>query len=423
MAVNVLVGVQWGDEGKGKIIDVLTEQADMVVRFQGGANAGHTVEFGDKKFVLHLIPSGMLRDGKTCVIGNGVVVDPFELLEEIKGLEEKGIEVRSRLKLSDRAHMVLPYHKIMDGLREDAAGEGKIGTTRRGIGPAYADKANRVGIRCGGLKRKDALEKCYKAQLEICNEHFIDCGAKPLNINEEWAKLAKVAEELAPMVTDTAMVVNEAADAGQEVLFEGAQGFWLDIDHGTYPFVTSSNTSVGGACTGGAIAPTRLTDIWGVVKAYTTRVGEGPFPTELDNEFGEELRRAGNEFGATTGRPRRCGWFDAVACRYACMVSGVNKIAFTKLDVLDELDELQICTAYKLDGEIIKSVPADCDALSRIEPVYESMPGWKTRTCDARCWDDLPEQAQKYLERLAELVGSNIGLVSTGPNRAETFLL
>lgn len=420
MAVNVLIGVQWGDEGKGKIIDVLTENADMVVRFQGGANAGHTVEVGDKKFVLHLIPSGMLREGKVCVIGNGVVVDPLELKSEIEGLEARGVEVRSRLQLSDRAHLVLPYHKSLDGMREDTCAV-KIGTTRRGIGPAYADKANRIGIRCGAMTDKSLYESRFRTQLDVANKQLAAGGGEPLDADAEWVKLSEAADFLAPMITDTALSVNGSAKAGKSVLFEGAQGYWLDVDHGTYPFVTSSNTSVGGACTGGGIAPNRIDDVWGVVKAYTTRVGEGPFPTELLDAAGEALRQAGNEFGATTGRPRRCGWFDAVACSYAAMVCGVTKIAFTKVDVLDDLAELKICTAYRINGEVVESVPSDCDLLAKVEPIYETMPGWQENTCDCRRWEDLPANAQAYLKRLAELTGADIGIVSTGPNRAETF--
>ncbi len=423
MSTTVLVGVQWGDEGKGKIIDFLTESADVVARFQGGANAGHTVEFGTEKFVLHLIPSGILRDGKTCIIGNGVVVDPLELVNEIEMLESRGIQVRDRLVLSDRAHVVCSYHRVCDGMREHAAGDKMIGTTKRGIGPTYADKANRIGIRCGDFKKIDRLEKRFRAQLKCYNEMFKQGGVDTLDVDAEWQNMAEVAEMLAPMVSDTAVLVDQAIRDDKNVLYEGAQGFWLDIDYGTYPYVTSSNTSVGGACTGGGLAPRRVGTVWGVVKAYTTRVGEGPFPTELHGEEGENIRQLGHEFGATTGRPRRCGWFDAVACHYAAMVCGIDKIAFTKLDVLDELEELKICTSYKLDGETLTAVPGDVEDLERVEPVYETMPGWQCSTRDVRSWDDLPENAKTYLTRLAELMECEIGLVSTGPNRTETFLV
>lgn len=421
MATTVLIGVQWGDEGKGKIIDVLTENADLVIRFQGGSNAGHTVEIGDQKFVLHLIPSGILRGNSTCVIGNGVVVNPLTLLDEIKGLEARGIDVRSRLKIDSRAHLVFNYHRELDGAREAAKGTGMIGTTKRGIGPSYADKANRIGLRGCDMLKPERLESKFRAQSKTYNDILATLGHEALDVEAEWQAVKAAAAELAPMVTDAVLTVQHAVADGKDVLFEGAQGMWLDIDYGTYPYVTSSNTSVGGACTGGGIAPRQIDEVVGVVKAYTTRVGEGPFPTELDDQAGEDLRKAGNEFGATTGRPRRCGWFDAVACRYAVMLNGVDTLAVTKLDVLDDLDELKICTAYTLDGETITDMPSDSEDLGRVQPVYESHPGWKTRTCDVRCWDDLPENAKSYLIRLAELIGSRVGIVSTGPARVETF--
>ncbi len=421
MATTVLTGIQWGDEGKGKIIDVLTEKADVIVRFQGGANAGHTVEIGDERFILHLIPSGILRAGKLCIIGNGVVVDPLGLVAEIQALEERGLELRSRLQISNRAHLVFSYHRAADTWRETSAATPAIGTTRRGIGPAYADKANRIGIRAGDLRHPARLEERFRRQVEAYNQKFEVQGLELLEADREWRELREAAELLAPMVTDTVLTVNRAVRAGKELLFEGAQGLWLDIDYGTYPFVTSSNTSVGGACTGGGLGPKQVDWIYGVVKAYTTRVGEGPFPTELTDDQGEHLRRVGKEYGATTGRPRRCGWFDAVGCRYAVMLNSVDRLAVTKLDVLDDLAEIKICTAYRLDGELLSEMPADTEDILRAEPVYEDMPGWQHPTSQARSWDDLPANAQSYLERIVELLEVKIGLVSTGPHRCETF--
>ncbi|MCJ8331216.1 MAG: adenylosuccinate synthase [Lentisphaeria bacterium] len=423
MSSTVLFGVQWGDEGKGKIIDVLMENCDVIVRFQGGANAGHTVEVGDEKFVLHLIPSGILREGRSCIISNGVVIDPIALVEEIKGLEARGINVRNCLQISNRAHIVFPYHKLADAMKEDAAKDKSIGTTRRGIGPAYSDKASRVGIRMAELKNIDRLESLYREQAALYNEKFSAANCETLDIDSAWTELKEVAEILAPLVTDTVYTINAAIKAGKKMLFEGAQGFWLDIDHGTYPYVTSSNTSVGGACTGAGVAPKHIDEVYGVVKAYTTRVGEGPFPTELHGQEGEDLRQAGNEFGATTGRPRRCGWFDSVACSYAVMVNGIDKLAVTKMDVLDNLDELKICTSYMLDGAETKEVPVSAEDMDRLEPVYETMPGWKTSTVEVRSWDDLPENAKAYLSRLSELLDCKIGIISTGPHRRETFFV
>ena len=421
MAVTVLVGIQWGDEGKGKIIDVMTELADLVIRFQGGNNAGHTVEIGASKYVLHLIPSGILRAGKRCIIGNGVVVNPVDLLKEVQELEQRGIAVRSRLELSSRAHLVFAYHRLADASRETKLGGSMIGTTKRGIGPTYADKANRVGIRAGDLCHIARLEQRFRAQLAAYNRVFAQQGVELLDADTEWPAIANAARELAPLVTDTIVSVNRAAKAGQSLLFEGAQGTHLDIDYGTYPYVTSSNTTTGGACTGGGISPRAITQVVGVVKAYTTRVGEGPFPTELRGADGEDLRKVGSEYGATTGRPRRCGWFDAIACRYAVLLNGVDSLAVTKLDVLDHLPEIKICTAYRLDGQTISDFPADTEALARVEPVYESVRGWQQPTTQAQSWAELPPLAQAYLNRLAELLETRVGLVSTGPGREQTF--
>ncbi|MCP3967950.1 MAG: adenylosuccinate synthase [Lentisphaerae bacterium] len=422
MPVDILVGTQWGDEGKGKLIDVLTRDTDMVVRFQGGNNAGHTVEIGSEKYVLHLVPSGIFRPGIPCIIGNGLVVDPISLMEEMQDLVKRGIDI-SAIELSDKCHLIFQSHKEADTMKEAAAEEGKkIGTTKRGIGPAYADKAYRTGIRGIELKNLAVLKELFCEQTEKYNKMFCEAGIEALDIDTEWARVQEAAEYLAPFVKDTVVSVNKAIKAGKNVLCEGAQGMLLDIDHGTYPFVTSSNTTTGGACTGAGIAPKHVSKVWGVMKAYTTRVGEGPFPTELLNEFGESLRKAGNEFGATTGRPRRCGWFDAVASNYSCMVNGVDNLAITKLDVLDNLTELCICTAYEVDGETVTDMPTDAETLNKVKPIYETMPGWQSSTAEVKSWADLPENARNYLDRIAELVEANIAIVSVGPKRAQTFM-
>ncbi|MBT7301733.1 MAG: adenylosuccinate synthase [Victivallales bacterium] len=421
MANTVLVGLQWGDEGKGKIIDVLTREADVVVRFQGGNNAGHTVEIGANKFVLHLIPSGILRPEAQCVIGNGLVVSVIGLQEELDGLEAKGIDISDRLFISDRCQLIFAYHCMADGLKEGQLGENKIGTTKRGIGPAYADKANRCGIRARDLQRPDVFRQKFYTEGEKYNRLFAEYGAELLDLDAEWAKLAAIAERLAPMVTDTTLLLNRAADAGKAILFEGAQGTWLDIDFGTYPFVTSSNTTVGGACTGTGMAPSRINEVVGVLKAYTTRVGAGPFPTELDDDLGESIRQKGGEFGATTGRPRRCGWFDAVATRYSVMLNGVTGIALTKMDVLDGLETLKICTAYELDGKVITDMPADSDDLARSKPVYEDIAGWCEATTGVTDYEQLPELAKAYIDRLMEVINARAQIISVGPRRAQTF--
>ncbi len=421
MANTVLVGLQWGDEGKGKIIDVLTRDADIVVRFQGGNNAGHTVEIGENKFVLHLIPSGILRPEAQCVIANGLVVSLTGLDKELDGLEAKGIDISDRLFISDRCQLLFEYHCLADGLKEGQLGDQKIGTTKRGIGPAYADKANRCGIRARDLKRPETLRRKFFAEGEKYNRLFQEMGTAQLDLEAEWAKLSRIAARLAPMVADTTLLLNRAAAAGKSILFEGAQGTWLDIDFGTYPFVTSSNTTVGGACTGTGVPPNLIQEVVGVHKAYTTRVGSGPFPTELHDATGEYIRTKGGEFGATTGRPRRCGWFDAVASRYAVMLNGVTGIALTKMDVLDEFETLKICTAYELDGEIIEDMPSDSEDLARVKPVYEEIPGWCQDTTRVTCFADLPERAKSYIARLMELIGARLQIVSVGPRRAQTF--
>ena len=421
MSVSVLVGVQWGDEGKGKIIDVLTEKAGMVVRFQGGNNAGHTVEINGQHFVLHLIPSGILRPGVPCVIANGVVVDPVELVKEMDMLKSRGIDV-SGIQLSTRCHLIMPWHKLIDAFKEDSAkGDKKIGTTKRGIGPAYSSKADRTGIRGGEMRDLARFEKHFRDNAEAYNNEYVPMGGAKLDVETAWKEVSAAREILLPHLADTVVTINEANSKGVHVLLEGAQGAFLDIDHGTYPYVTSSNTTSGGACTGTGLPPRAITEVWGVLKAYSTRVGEGPFPTELFDEQGEFLREQGGEFGATTGRPRRCGWLDAVACRHSCMVNGVDFLAITKLDVLDKFKEIKICTAYKIGDKTVTTFPEDVYDLSRVEPVYETMPGWETSTTGILDWNSLPVNAQKYLKRIAELTGSKIGIVSVGPDRNQTF--
>ena len=420
MPVDILVGTQWGDEGKGKLIDVLTRDVDMVIRFQGGNNAGHTVEIGDEHYVLHLIPSGIFRPNVVNVIGNGLVVDVLGLVEEMKGIAAKGFPV-DNIRLSNRAQLIFEYHKRADALKESSAGTKKIGTTKRGIGPAYADKMNRTGIRGIDLTRPERLEEQFRAEAAKYNKQFAEHGIAPLDIDAEWERVREAADYLKDYVCDTVYLINDAIKSGRKILCEGAQAALLDIDHGTYPFVTSSNTVSGGACTGAGIAPQKIRDVWGVIKAYTTRVGEGPFPTELFDQDGETLRQVGHEFGATTGRPRRCGWFDAVAGRYACMVDGVNKLAVTKLDVLDSFDKIGVCVAYEIDGKVTKEFPASVEELAAARPVLELLPGWKQDISGVSSYDELPENAKKYLERITELVDSELAIVSVGPRRDQTF--
>jgi adenylosuccinate synthase len=421
MPNTVLIGAQWGDEGKGKIIDVLTEGVDVVVRFQGGNNAGHTVKIGDEKYVLHLIPSGILHEGKSCVIGNGVVVDPVALMKEVDELEERGFTTAGRLLISDRAHVVVPYHGAIDGAREQALSEGeKIGTTKRGIGPTYSDKVSRVGLRMGDLLSDD-LEDLLDRRVEESNKVLQALGGEPLDKAALIASYMAIAPRVAPYIADTVTFLNKSMAEGKSLLFEGAQGTMLDIDFGTYPFVTSSNATAGGACTGSGIAPHRMDRVIGVIKAYTTRVGEGPFMTELEDEIGALMRKEGNEFGATTGRPRRCGWFDAVVGRYAAAINGVDYWAMTKLDVLDKVETIRICTAYECDGVTYESVPANTRILERCTALYEEMPGWQCSTKEATKFDDLPEAAKAYVNRLCEITGVKLGILSVGPKRASTL--
>lgn len=421
MSNTILIGAQWGDEGKGKIIDVLTERADWVVRAQGGNNAGHTVEVGSERFVLHLVPSGILHEGKKCVIGNGVVLDPIGLVEEIRGLEARGFPAAGRLFVSDRAHLVLPYHRSLDARGEALkSASGKIGTTLRGIGPAYGDKMARTGLRAGDLLDPD-FPGLLRDRVEAHNRTLAALGGEPLDVEAVLASIEATIPVLAPLVCDTLPLLHAAAARGEEILFEGAQGVMLDIDLGTYPYVTSSNAVSGGACTGSGFPPNRIDRVVGVLKAYTTRVGEGPFPTELFDADGEALRTAGREFGATTGRPRRCGWFDAVVARHAAMSCGVDGWALTKMDVLDGFDRIKLCVAYELDGLRIDTFPANIRAAARCKPVYEEMPGWKLPLGDIRSFDALPPASQAYLRRIETLTGVPVRILSLGPRRDQTF--
>ena len=423
MSNTILVGAQWGDEGKGKIIDFLTEKADLVVRSQGGNNAGHTVIVGGKKYVLHLIPSGILRSGKMCVIGNGVVIDPIAVAQEIDGLRAEKIKVTAKnLMISDCAHLVLPYHRLIDEQREVTKGKNKIGTTKRGIGPAYGDKAARVGIRMGDLVQPELFAAKLAVRIKENNAVLKAFGAKPLSFQKVLADYSAAAEKLAPFVGNTVVYLHEALKAGKEILFEGAQGTYLDLDHGTYPYVTSSNTTAGGACTGSGVPPHRMDRVLGVMKAYTTRVGEGPFPTE-NEAFSDMLHGMGREFGATTGRARRCGWFDAVATRYAGMLNGIDEIAVTNLDGLDALKSIRICTAYKLGRKTLEVPPSDSRQLAECTPVYLELPGWETPTHEAKTWAELPKNARAYLQKLAELTGAKLVIASVGPNRDQTIVV
>ena len=420
MSTVVLVGAQWGDEGKGKITDFLAEKADYVVRYQGGSNAGHTVVVGNEKFQLHLVPSGILYPDKVSVIGNGVALDPVILLQEIDNLSQKGIDVKN-LKISSRAHIVMPYHKKLDSLQEN--GGRRIGTTRRGLGPLYTDKMSRTGFRVIDLLDKDLFPRRLKAIVEEKNRILEKIYGSPAFVYQELLdEFCYYAERLRPMVTDTSLLVNQAIDEGKKVLFEGAQGTLLDIDHGTYPYVTSSHPVSGGACVGAGVGPTRINRVVGVVKAYTTRVGEGPFPTELFNEAGELIRQRGDEYGTTTGRPRRCGWLDAVILRYAARINGLTDIAITKLDVLDTFDKVKICIAYRYRGQIIQEFPESLEVLRECEPVYIEMDGWQQDIAGIRRFEDLPPKAQEYVNKMVELCGVNHCLLAVGPGRSQTMV-
>jgi adenylosuccinate synthase len=418
--MNIAVlGAQWGDEGKGKIVDLLTPHFDIVARSQGGHNAGHTVYANGKKFILRLIPSGILHPGVACVIGNGLVVDPQALFAEVDELEGAGVSVGDRLVISDRAHLILPYHRELDLLSEARRGERKIGTTSRGIGPAYEDKIGRRGVRVGDLAQGAALEEAIQHNVAARNRLV---GDKPMDWRKVLEDLRAAWVRLKPMVADVSLYLSRAQAEGRRVLFEGAQGTLLDIDHGTYPYVTSSNATIGGVCTGLGVGTRAVGSVLGVAKAYTTRVGEGPLPTELTGPMGDRLRESGKEFGAVTGRPRRCGWYDAVAVRYAARINGIDALAITKLDVLDGLDEISVCTGYRSGGVVLTEFPGDVAQLASCEPVYESLPGWRTPTSGVRRYDDLPPEARRYISRLEEVSGVPAAIVSTGSAREDTIL-
>ena len=414
-----VLGAQWGDEGKGKIVDLLTPGFSIVARFQGGHNAGHTIYINGAKFILRLVPSGILHPGVTCVIGNGVVVDPEALFAELDELARNGIATRGRIVVSDKAHLILPYHRDLDLLSEARRGERKIGTTSRGIGPAYEDKIARRGIRVGDLIDPKGLEENVRDNVTARNRLVQD---STMDWKPVLAQLLKYAERMRPMIRDVSVLLNEATRARAAILFEGAQGTLLDIDHGTYPFVTSSNASIGGVCTGLGIPPKAIGHVLGVAKAYTTRVGEGPFPTELFGEMGNRLRETGSEYGAVTGRPRRCGWYDAVAVRYAARINGLDGLALTKLDVLDGLDRIDICTAYRSGTRTLTEFPSDVGQLAQCEPVYESLPGWAAPTKGIRRFEALPQAARDYIARLEEASGVRAAIVSTGSERDDTIV-
>ncbi|CAN5140918.1 adenylosuccinate synthase [soil metagenome] len=421
MPNTIIVGAQWGDEGKGKIVDYLTEETDIVVRAQGGNNAGHTVIIGESKFVLHLIPSGILWGKKTCVIGNGVVLDPIHLLQEIDGLLAQGIAVTpDNLLISEGAHLVLPYHRGLDAARESHLGTRKIGTTGRGIGPAYADKITRAGLRVADLRDPDRFRAKVEARLADANPILQAAGQDTVDADRVVADSLAAAERLLPFVVNTVAYLHRAVAEGRTLLFEGAQGTYLDIDHGTYPFVTSSNTTAGGACTGSGVPPRAIDRVVGVAKAYTTRVGSGPFVTE-NQAFGDKLHALGREFGATTGRPRRCGWLDLVLLRYASMVNGFDELAITILDGLDDIPEIQVCVAYTLDGQRIEIPPTTADELERCQPVYETVPGWLTDTTATTAIDQLPPNARAYLDCISGSLNVPVTLVGIGPDRAQTL--
>lgn len=422
-----IIGAQWGDEGKGKIVDLIAPHFDVVARYQGGHNAGHTViirrDGVDQKFVLHLIPSGITHPGKICVIGNGVVVHPQALLTEIDELRAKGIEVNAgNLLISNRAHLILPHHVALDRAIEASRGGNAVGTTMRGIGPAYEEKMARRGIRAGDLTNPTALAEKLAHNADQANRLLRMLGGEPVDAQQLVEDGVRWSELLAPHICDTTYYLNKAAKEGKSLLLEGAQATMLDIDHGTYPFVTSSSSSVGGACTGAGIPPSAINATIGVIKAYTTRVGGGPFPTELNDALGEAIRAKGGEYGASTGRPRRTGWFDAVVARYAVMINGLDGLALTKLDVLDDLDEIKICVAYRVNGKETDQVPYDADQMNAAEPVYETMPGWKFHTVGISNFDDLPSRAKDYVNRLAELSGAPFAFISTGAERNETII-
>src|SRR5258706_3175521 len=425
--VIAVIGAQWGDEGKGKIVDLLADRFDVVARYQGGHNAGHSVQIGDRSFVLHLLPSGIVHPGKTCVLSNGMVIDPKAFFEEADRLMTQGIEVSpERVKISSRAHLIFPYHRALDHTSEERLGNEKVGTTLRGIGPAYEDKAGRRGIRTADALVPEVLRSRIERNLEDANRIIEAYGGEKLDVDEIFDEMSALTERLGAFIGDTTHYLNVAATQGRSILLEGAQATLLDVDHGTYPFVTSSNTVAGGAIIGTGLAPNRLTGVLGIVRTYTTRVGEGPFPTEMvagEAEMGQLIRERGREYGASTGRPRRCGWFDAFATRYAAEINGFTSVALTKLDVLDALDEIKVCIGYELDGRRCDSLPSVSQDLRRVVPVFEKLPGWKSSTLGTTELSALPPNARTYVDFLSEKIGVEIGLVSTGPERSQTIVI
>ncbi|TAL66899.1 MAG: adenylosuccinate synthase [Bacteroidetes bacterium] len=423
MSVTVVVGSQWGDEGKGKIVDLLSQDSDIVARYQGGANAGHTIVIDGKQYILHLIPSGILSEDVICIIGNGVVIDPVALLDEIRMLESFGVKVKGRLFISHKAHLIMPYHKLIDQASEKENGKA-IGTTGRGIGPAYIDKFKRTGIRIVDLLDRKILEEKLRTNLDEKNTLLQKIyGYEELDVDSIVKTYLEFDNLIDPYIKDINLMLNEAISAGKKIFVEGAQGALLDVDHGTYPFVTSSNPTSGGACTGLGIPPTSISKIVGVVKAYTTRVGNGPFPTEQLNETGEKLRATGVEFGSTTGRPRRCGWLDLVALKYSVMINGISEIAITKLDVLDQFEEIKLCTKYNVNGKDINYFPADCPTLEMIIPKYETIKGWNKKLKGTKTYNELPQEAKSYFKLIEDYTGAKITIVSVSPDREDTIIL
>jgi len=425
--IIVIIGAQWGDEGKGKVVDLLADRFDIVSRYQGGHNAGHSVYVGDRAFVLRLLPSGIIHDDKTCVLGNGMVIDPKAFFDEVDQITEKGISVTpERLKVSSRAHLIMPYHRALDHTSEERLGNEKIGTTLRGIGPAYEDKAGRRGIRVADAMSPELLKLRIERNLEEANRIIVLFGQQPLRANEILDEIAPLVERLRPFVCETSHFLAEARKAGKKILLEGAQATLLDVDHGTYPFVTSSNPTAGGASVGAGIPPHHITGVLGIVRTYATRVGEGPFPTEMvdiEEETADLIRKRGNEYGSVTKRPRRCGWFDAVATRYAAELNGFDSVALTKLDVLDTLSEIRVCTRYEINGKRVDTFPAVSNELRLIKPIYETLPGWQSATEGMTRFEELPVNARRYVEFLSAQIGTEIGLISTGPERDQTIIL
>jgi adenylosuccinate synthase len=425
--VVVVIGAQWGDEGKGKVVDLLAERFDVVARYQGGHNAGHSVKVGEKAYALHLIPSGIIHPGKTCVLGNGMVIDPIAFFAEADRLSAQGLHVTpERVKVSARAHLILPYHRALDHTSEERLGNEKVGTTLRGIGPAYEDKAGRRGIRVADATNAELLRSRIERNIEDANLIIRRYRGTTLDAKQVFDEIAPLAERLEPFITDTTAYLNNAVREGRSVLVEGAQATLLDVDHGTYPFVTSSSTTSGGACAGLGLAPQKISGVLGIVRTYTTRVGEGPFPTEMvegEAEIGQMIRERGHEYGVSTGRPRRCGWFDAFATRYAAEINGFDSVALTKLDILDTLDEIKVCTGYRRVGKLCEYFPAVSQELREVEPVYETLPGWKSSTEGVTELDALPAAARDYVRFISERIGVAVGLVSTGPERGQTILV